>query len=34
MILANTVFMSEEPWKTLADLTWAGFCGSAGQTSA
>jgi D-alanyl-D-alanine carboxypeptidase len=34
VILTNTLFMSEEPWKTLADLTWACFCGSAGQTSA
>ena len=34
VILANTVFMTEEPWTTLADLTWACFCGSAGQTSA
>jgi D-alanyl-D-alanine carboxypeptidase len=33
VILANTVFMSEEPWKGLAELTWACFCGSPGQTS-
>lgn len=31
VILVNTVFMSEEPWKRLAELTWACFCG---QTSA
>jgi D-alanyl-D-alanine carboxypeptidase len=32
VILANTVFMSEEPWRVLADLTWACYCGLA-QTS-
>jgi D-alanyl-D-alanine carboxypeptidase len=34
VILVNTVFMSEEPWRTLADLTWACYCGRPGQTSA
>jgi D-alanyl-D-alanine carboxypeptidase len=33
VILLNTVFMSEEPWRALADLTWACYCGL-GQTSA
>lgn len=34
VVLANTVFMSEEPWRTLAGLTWACYCGRPGQTSA
>ena len=34
VILANTVFMSEEPWSTLAALTWACYCDRPRQTSA
>lgn len=29
VVCANSLVMSDEPWKALGDLVWAGYCGSA-----